>query len=401
MRFFIILVVCVISDWVQAQSIEGNIRDVNTGEPIPFANVFFSGTLIGTTSDLDGNFSLNYQSGGKFDLIVSFVGYKEYIKTITPNDEVFLEVKLEPEVIQLNDVYVNADTTGWKNNYPSFKSLFLGKTKNASKTGIVNPRDIFLYYDRVDNGLFAHSRKEITIENQALGYRIIYLMKDFQMNYSSGEFRSYGIPRFEEMETKSKGRLKRWNKERRRTYNGSFSHLLNSLIENSFYEEGFRIYELYKVPNRKRPPQELIDQKLSKLKQTMNMGNVTISVAGRNDSSRDSLRYWSRMNRLPQYVDSIGREHQTNELIITNNSLAYTGYLRVVYMHEPEEEAYAFTRLGGGIDNKQTSDIFIQGPLEIESNGYYDVSKVLFMGYFGWSQKIAEMLPLGYVPDED
>ncbi len=381
------------------QSIKGKINDANTGEPIPFANVFFAGTLIGTTSDIDGNFSLDFHAEGRFDLIVSFVGYVEFVKTISSADTEFLEIKLQPEVIQLNDVYVNADTSGWERHYLSFKGLFLGETKNASKTDIRNPRDIFLYYDRVDRGLFAHSRKEIIIENEALGYRLIYLMKDFQMLYSTGEFRSFGIPRFEEMQTKKRGRMKKWNKERDRVYNGSFAHLLNSLQKNTFYTEGFRVQELYKVPNKKRPPQELIDKKLSNLRNELKVGNDIISIGGRDDR-RDSIRYWGRMNRMPKIIDSLGIEHKKNDALIKDGSLDYSGYLRIQYLNEPEEEAYAFTRPGGGIDNKQTSDVLVSGPMKIYSNGYYDVGKVLFMGYFAWSQKMAEMLPLGFVPDD-
>ena len=396
-KLYFIFAFCLVTTLCFGQSIKGRINDANTGEPIPFANVFFSGTLIGTTSDIDGNFSLDFHAEGRFDLIVSFVGYLEFVKTISSSDSEFLEIKLKPEVIQLNDVYVNADTTGWERNYQSFKGLFLGETKNASKTAIRNPRDIFLYYDRVDRGLFAHSRKEITIENESLGYRLIYLMKDFQMLYSTGEFRSFGIPRFEEMETKKKGRMKKWNKERVRAYNGSFAHFLNSLQENTFYAEGFRVFELHKVPNKKRPPQELIDEKLSDLRKELRVGNATISI-GEQSTRRDSIRYWGRMNRMPKIIDSLGIEHKENDVLIKDGSFDYSGYLRIQYLNESEEEAYAFTRPGGGIDTKQTSDILVSGPMKIYPNGYYDVGKVLFMGYFAWSQKIAEMLPLDYAP---
>ena len=165
-----------------AQSLKGNISDSETGEPIPFANVFFSGTLIGTTSDLDGNFSLTVLNQGKYELIVSFVGYQTYSKLISTDSlPPVLNIELQPEVVKLRDIYVEADTSGWGSNYPVFKQLFLGETKNAAKVDINNPRDIFLFYDNVENGLFAHSKQVIQIENNALGYHLDYLMQGFAM----------------------------------------------------------------------------------------------------------------------------------------------------------------------------------------------------------------------------
>ncbi|MEO9869004.1 carboxypeptidase-like regulatory domain-containing protein [Ekhidna sp.] len=384
-------------------SIQGKVVDAETNEPIPFANVFFSGTLVGTTTDVDGNFSLDFFSEGKYDLIIKFVGYQEYFRQVDSSEEIpFLDVTLNQEVIELKEVYVNADTSGWENNYPSFKDLFLGRTENASKVEIANPRDIFLYYDAVDNGLFAHSRKEIVIENKALGYRMNYIMKDFQMHYRTGEFGSFGVPRFEELESRGKARMKRWKKERKRAYLGSFNHFLNSLISNTFSEEGFIVQELHMIPNKKRPSQELIDQKLSLFRgELRSTGSVSLSIGG-NTSNMDSIRLWSRLNRLPALIDSLGVKYTKNDdLVELGKVINYKGYLRIIYTKEPEENNYSLTRPGGGVDNKQTSTVLFREPLKVYKNGYYDVGKVIFLGYFGWSSKIAEMLPLGYQPESE
>ncbi|MEP1034240.1 carboxypeptidase-like regulatory domain-containing protein [Ekhidna sp.] len=384
--------------YLQAQIIRGNVSDRDTKEPIPFANVFFSGTLIGTTTDLEGNFSFTIAAEGKYELIVSYIGYHEYSRQILSTDELpFFQIVLNPEVIELKDIQVNADTAGWKNNYPVFRQLFLGETQNAAKVEIGNPRDIFLFFDKIENGLYAHARKEILIENYALGYRLGYVMQEFRMEYRSRRFYSFGVPRFMEMMPKRKGQMLRWEKARAKSYRGSFSHFLRSFKENTFVEEGFIVQELYRVPNRKRPPESLIKEKISAYDVSANKSTQVI-ISGSSDS--DSLRYWMSMRRLPTVVDSLGKVLEDNGLI-KGESMTYEGYLKIIYTKEPEEPGYSRYRRGGGSDNKQTSIVYFTDFLRIYENGYYDVEKVFFEGYMGWSSKIAEMLPLEYIPKTD
>lgn len=381
-----------------AQVVEGKVTDQNTGEPVAFANVFFAGTLIGDVTDLEGKFSFTIPKQGKYELTVSYVGYLEYSKEIVSTDELpFFEISLAPEVIELKDIQVEADTTGWKRNYPAFKELFIGETENAAQVNIENPRDIFLFFDRVENGLFAHSRKEIFIENEALGYRIGYKMKDFSMEYRSGRFASFGIPRFQEMVPKNKGQVKRWEKARARTYRGSFNHFLRSFKDNTFVEEGFVVQELFRIPNPERPPESLIREKLASLGVGNSGSNIIVLGSSTNT---DSLSYWRRMRRMPAVIDSLGMTLTDNSLI-ESNTLMYTGYLKITYTKEREDEAFSRYRRGGGVDNKQTSIVNFLDNLTIYDNEYYDAGKVLFEGYMGWSSRIAEMLPLEYLPASD
>jgi len=444
MRVFIAIFLFLHVLSLSSQTIKGIVTDAETSEPIPFANVFFVGSLIGTTTDLDGNFSLKVADPGKYDLAITFVGYNEYLITIETTESIpFLTVELEPQVIQLTEINVTADTTGWSNNYESFKPLFLGRTINAQKVIIENPKDIFLFYDNETRSLTAHSRKEIKIKNEALGYRINYVMKVFEMNYSQGFFNSYGIPRFEKMIPKNRGQERKWKKRREKTYLGSFQHLLHSIINNSFVEEGFILQELYRIPNPKRPSQKLIDRKISEHSDSIvsfqgisfNASNtyevdslsssqkkaIPLAIKKRIDSlkktgatpkirvgegvkgsSLDSLVYWKRMNRLPRTIDTLGIKHSSNEFLMDENQvLAYTGYLKVVYTKEFEEPNFALSRPGGGIDNKQTSTVLIKAPTKIYENGYYDIGNILFEGYYGWASRMAEMLPLGYKPSKE
>lgn len=57
----------------QTKQIKGVVVDSKTGETIPGANVIVKGTVIGTSTDFDGNFKLEVPQGAT--LVVSYIGY--------------------------------------------------------------------------------------------------------------------------------------------------------------------------------------------------------------------------------------------------------------------------------------------------------------------------------------
>ncbi|MBK8567682.1 MAG: carboxypeptidase-like regulatory domain-containing protein [Saprospiraceae bacterium] len=56
-------------------SVKGVVTDAQTKEPLPFVNVAFVGTPVGTTTDLDGSYSMDTKWGSD-SLQISFVGYE-------------------------------------------------------------------------------------------------------------------------------------------------------------------------------------------------------------------------------------------------------------------------------------------------------------------------------------
>ena len=72
----------------QVISVSGKVKDAETGDPVPFANVIFKGTQIGTTTSFDGDFSLT--SKQKYDsLLVSYVGYEPAVVKLNAGKQVF------------------------------------------------------------------------------------------------------------------------------------------------------------------------------------------------------------------------------------------------------------------------------------------------------------------------
>ncbi|MDO5980168.1 SusC/RagA family TonB-linked outer membrane protein [Flavivirga spongiicola] len=101
--FLMILCValCSFSTYAQVKTITGTITD-EIGIPLPGANVIETGTLNGITTDFDGKYSI--QINQKSSLTFSYVGYKTVVVTIT--DQENIDIKLNPDLQQLDDVVV-------------------------------------------------------------------------------------------------------------------------------------------------------------------------------------------------------------------------------------------------------------------------------------------------------
>ena len=97
---------CVSVSMAQKQTaVTGRVIDANNNETLPFVQVLFEGTSVGTTTDLDGDFAIADTRG---NLVVTFrmVGYKTKRMSLKPGKTNNLHVVLEPEVYALEDVVI-------------------------------------------------------------------------------------------------------------------------------------------------------------------------------------------------------------------------------------------------------------------------------------------------------
>jgi len=63
---------------VQGQDVQGNVSELNEDQervPLPFVNVYWSGTQHGTVSDENGDFTITRHGSADLELVFSFVGY--------------------------------------------------------------------------------------------------------------------------------------------------------------------------------------------------------------------------------------------------------------------------------------------------------------------------------------
>ena len=89
---------------------KGQVLDAETGEAIPFANVFLRSKGIGTSTDFDGKFTFPKQLEEGDTLIVQFIGYSNKIIKIDKQilESRTLSVRMrESEIVFMGEVQVN------------------------------------------------------------------------------------------------------------------------------------------------------------------------------------------------------------------------------------------------------------------------------------------------------
>ncbi len=68
--------ICVVGLYAQTTKIKGRVIEESTGEGIPLANVYFKGTTIGVSADMEGYFSLETRDTTVSELIAEMMGYE-------------------------------------------------------------------------------------------------------------------------------------------------------------------------------------------------------------------------------------------------------------------------------------------------------------------------------------
>lgn len=96
----------------QNQTVRGQVIDQQSQYPLIGATVVVNNTspIIGTTTDLDGNFRLENVPLGRQTLLVSYLGYKNITLPnvqVTSGKEVVLEIELEESVEALKEVVIS------------------------------------------------------------------------------------------------------------------------------------------------------------------------------------------------------------------------------------------------------------------------------------------------------
>jgi hypothetical protein len=93
---------------IHAITISGKVTD-EKNEPVPFANIFIKGTTKGTTSNLQGAYTIDLIPG-KYELVFKMIGYKQHIEEINAADvNQVINVKLTPESFTLKEAVIKAD----------------------------------------------------------------------------------------------------------------------------------------------------------------------------------------------------------------------------------------------------------------------------------------------------
>lgn len=221
-------------------TLSGYVVDAATGKPMPFANVYLNGSTRGTLTDEKGHFSLPNVPLGTVEVVASFLGYQPERRTLRFDDDQpkTINFRLKPSDQVLATVTVRGNLKKWQRQLRQFKKQLLGEPFGG-QCEIINS-DVLSFTE--ENGhLIATATEPLVIENHALGYKLWYDLMHFDGTFQKVYYA--GSTRFEELKPNDERQANRFRRNRMRAYLGSTRHLMASLIDSTYEQEGFLVYQ--------------------------------------------------------------------------------------------------------------------------------------------------------------
>ena len=341
--------------WAQGV-VAGRLTDSDSGQPLQGTHIFLSGTKIGTQTDATGRYMMRDIPPGFYRLVISRIGYgrKTYGLQMGDGDHKLIDLSLKPVVYQMDDLNVDHLDDKWRKNYKYFEELFLGYSKGAEETVILNP-EVLRFESNFWGRLTAKAIAPLQIVNKSLGYQVTYYLNEFK---HTGERTFWdGEPLFTEMTPRDSLQQAEWEANRREAFYGSMRHFWLAMLDDRLEEEGFLLYNV-----------------------------------------RESRQPGFSDHRRPVNVDRLVEEGERAYL----HEVQYSGFLEIIYTREPEDRRYLkwATELKRGPIKSQVSWLELNDrSITVDADGEvvqpYGVTQ---LGYFGF-HRLADLTPRDYRPE--
>ena len=403
-----LLIFCAIwlipSSILAQQTLKGRVLAADTKQPIHLANVFLSNTSIGTVTNAEGYFTIEHFPQGRYDVVVSCIGYESFVTTIQSAQlPKTIDINLVPKVNILQEVIVEPyEKNGWDKYGKFFLDNFVGTSALAKECKLKNPETIRFRYNKKENILRAFADEPIILENKALGYILKYDLKTFEYNYSTRIFYFQGYPLFEEMETGRKRLQERWENRRADAYYGSLMHFMRSLFRNQLVQEGFETRKLIKISEEEK---KRVRTLYNKRAYTNGVGQIVVNDSILGQGNADSAAYYRKVMRQPEKMNVlIDKVLPGDSIAFAIDSLTaglyFEDHLQVIYLYKQVPDEYVQANgLSVRAKSPVVSEIFLtrKNTIAVLSNGsYYEGIDLISSGYWGWWEKLATMLPYDY-----
>jgi len=202
--------------------------------------------------------------------------------------------------------------------------------------------------------LLAAADTVLLVENLSLGYRIDIYLKSFSYEEDFIHYLIY--PRFYEMIPEDEEQAQKWHKKRKDIYEGSLRHFFATLVQGKYNQSRFEIFRAYIHP------------------ETAKLTTLGIPIR----------------SKFPSFI--------YNEPIEELKRIAFNEFLIVQYKDFTKMQGSA--RIGK-LEQYPTSYIEMKClTATINIYGHYRPYNA-FKVYGVWaSQRVADLLPMDYVPDE-
>lgn len=401
-----LLFILLIQPALAQNTLRGRVVAADTKQPIHLANVFLSNTSIGTVTNTDGVFVIDRFPQGRYDIVVSCIGYESYVATIQYSQLPYnIEVSLKPKVNILDEVVVEPyEKNGWERYGKFFMDNFVGTSALAADCKLKNPETIRFRYNKKENILQAFADEAIILENKALGYILRYDLKTFTYNYSTRIFYFQGYPLFEDLETNRKRTQERWIKNREEAYYGSLMHFMRALFRNQLIENGFEVRKLIKVSEEEKKRVRAIYNSKAYINGN---GSIIVSDSLLGSGNKDTALYYRKVMRQPEKMSVLVDKLLPGDSIAFaidsfTAGLFFEDHLQVIYLYKQTPtkyyEANSFsvhakspTTSEVHLPNKKTIAVLVNG-------SFYEGLDLISSGYWAWWEKLATMLPYDYEP---
>lgn len=250
--YFLLFLFCFSWSWVQAQkTFKGQVLDATDQSALEGVSVYFDGSSLGTITNAQGYFELQYPTSLNAPLVISYLGYAtRSIEDLQQLKEgVTAKIYLEELAVALEEVVLEPDTWSRERKYRIFKRSFLGEDAAGQRAKILNPEVLRFYYNKAQATLYAYASAPIQIANKYLGYLVQYELLDFELSFYTDtvtqewpeEYIVYysGTSFYSPLSLQTKAKYER---HRAQIFEGSALAFMRSLIQGRLKADGYRFF---------------------------------------------------------------------------------------------------------------------------------------------------------------
>ncbi|REE27826.1 carboxypeptidase-like protein [Winogradskyella pacifica] len=231
-----------------SQTLTGRVIDKITQQPVETVSVYFNNTTIGTTTNSNGEFSIDYTDAVQSTLVISYLGFEKVLIS-DYRSQSNISVELVEADNALEEVHLEYDDgLTRRQKLRLFRKEFLGTSKFGESCKILNEDDLILKYDKHNKALYASASVPLRILNKTLQYEIAYDLMDFEiifryadltgLEFTINSVTYFGTSFYKGFDTVNKKTLK----HRNRAYKGSVQHFMKSLYNKNLKEQGYWIF---------------------------------------------------------------------------------------------------------------------------------------------------------------
>ncbi|MBQ1168168.1 MAG: carboxypeptidase-like regulatory domain-containing protein, partial [Bacteroidales bacterium] len=109
------LMLCCPAALAQVTKVRGLVVDGQTGEPLPYVSVFFTGTTIGVATDMDGRYYMETRDTSATELQATLIGYKTAVQAVSRGAFSEINFTLEPNPDELSASVIKPDRQRMRN----------------------------------------------------------------------------------------------------------------------------------------------------------------------------------------------------------------------------------------------------------------------------------------------